>query len=389
MHSSLLAKSPNSAGLVLVAAVSGRALAQAARRAGYCVRVADFFGDDDTLAASESVTLLPGHLREGVDADRLVGVLGKLAEDDLALTRAAGRDVDALILGSGFERLPDLVDELATHFPLAGNRGSAIRRVKDPQTLASDCADIGIPHPEFCWDKPSDPDSWISKRVGGAGGVHVQNGSVWACHEQRYFQRRIEGRSISALFVADGDAAHVVGFSRQWTSPSPHAPYRYGGAVRLRRLDRDDAVMIGGWLSALTRKAALVGLCSADFICSRDGYRLIELNPRPGSTLDIFDSEKAPLLKAHVNACWGEPFELPRFSDSAASVIAYTSEPIRHFPLLDWPDWTADRQAAGSRLDSGDPVCTVFAAGRSAAEARRGVYANLRQMERAWGGGHP
>ena len=30
-------------------------------------------------------------------------------------------------------------------------------------------------------------------------------------------------------------------------------PYRYGGAVRLRRIDRQDAVMIGGWLDGLTR----------------------------------------------------------------------------------------------------------------------------------------
>ena len=29
----------------------------------------------------------------------------------------------AVVLGSGFERVPELVDEIASQFPLAGNRG--------------------------------------------------------------------------------------------------------------------------------------------------------------------------------------------------------------------------------------------------------------------------
>jgi len=444
----LLAKSPNSAGLILVAAVSGRALAQAARRAGYRVRVADFFADDDTMAAAEKVVRLPGSLRDGVDANRLVDALGELAGRDFALTEVVGggdaavrhpgsrndieairdpfRDVadyperfrngsriaalcsvpsdfrddarrglqsegglEALILGSGFERTPGLVDELARHFSLAGNRGDAVRRVKDPEILASDCSKIGIKHPEFSWAAPADPENWISKRVGGAGGAHVQCVKAKTASADGYFQRRIDGQSISALFIAEGKRAHIVGFSRQWTSPTTAAPYRYGGAVRLRRFDRGDAAMIGGWLSGLTERAGLVGLCSADFIRNHDGYHLIEINPRPGSTLDIFDAVEAPLLQAHVSACRGEPFDLPRFGESMASSIAYTSNSIAHFPELAWPHWTADRQAAGSRLERGDPVCTVFARGPSASEARRGVRAKLRQVERAWGGGQP
>ena len=93
MHVSLLARSPNSsdlqragleragleqAGTVLIASVSGRALAQAARRAGYGARVADLFGDDDTRAATEHVARLPGDLRDGVDADRVLSALDGL-----------------------------------------------------------------------------------------------------------------------------------------------------------------------------------------------------------------------------------------------------------------------------------------------------------------------
>jgi predicted ATP-grasp superfamily ATP-dependent carboligase len=263
---------------------------------------------------------------------------------------------------------------------------ATIGRVKGPQKLAEDCAALGIPHPEFRWDTPSDPENWLMKTAGGAGGGHVAPANGAAATPGRYFQRFLRGQSVSALFLADGERAHIVGFSRQWTSPAPGTPYRYGGAVRLRRFDRNDAATIGGWLSGLTLRAGLTGLCSADFIRSDSRYHLVEINPRPGATLDIFDSAEAPLLKAHIDACRGKPFRVPRFDDCMASFVTYTSRPIDRFPKIAWPDWTADRQPAGSTLAAGDPVCTVFARGTNAAGTRRAAEAHAARLSRHWEG---
>jgi predicted ATP-grasp superfamily ATP-dependent carboligase len=226
----------------------------------------------------------------------------------------------------------------------------------------------------------------VVKTAGGAGGSHVRRANREAPASDRYYQRFVSGRSISALFMGDGRAARIIGFSRQWTSPARAAPYRYGGAVRLRRMGRRDAEAIGGWLSGIVRCAGLVGLCSADLIRARDSYQLVEINPRPGATLDIFDSSEAPLMEAHLRAARGEPYELPHFSDSMASMISYATRPLPHFPALAWPDWTADRQAPGTSLVAGDPVCTVFARGPSADATRRVVEAQARQLQRSWEG---
>ncbi|MFI0849078.1 ATP-grasp domain-containing protein [Mesorhizobium sp. IMUNJ 23232] len=369
------ASSPNSA--VMIAAISGRALAAAARRAGYRPLVADLFRDNDTVALSERAIMLPGGLANGIDHKRL---------PDALLELAAGEPVEALVLGSGFEREPTIVDVLARHFPLAGNHAAAIGHVKDPRKLADDCAALGIPHPEFRWETPPDPENWLVKTAGGAGGGHVARANGAALKPNRYFQRFVRGQNISALFLADGKTADIVGFSRQWTSPAPGAPYRYGGAVRLRRFDRQDAATIGGWLSGLTLRAGLTGLCSADFIRGDGGYHLVEINPRPGATLDIFDSAEAPLLKAHIEACRGKSFRVPRFDDCMAALITYASRPVERFPKIAWPDWTADRQPAGSPLAAGDPVCTVFARGASAAGTRRAAEAHAARLSRHWEG---
>lgn len=375
MHFPLPASLPDSARPLLIAAVSGRALAAAARRAGYRPLVADFFCDTDTVALADRTTMLPGNLREGIDDSRLLD----------ALHRLAGRERPvAVVLGSGFERKTEAVDAVARAFPLAGNSAAAIRRVKDPLRLAADCAELGIPHPELRLDAPADAGNWIVKTVGGAGGTHIGKASGKAATPDRYFQRLISGRSVSALFIGDGQAARIVGFSRQWTAPTRDAPYRYGGAVRLRRFDRKQAAMIGEWIDGLTRRAGLVGLCSADLIFGAEGYTLLEINPRPGATLDIFDGRDAPLMQAHLDAATQRPYRLPRFADCMAATITYTERPVARFPEIAWPEWTADHQSAGTRLVPGDPVCTVFARGASAYAAQRAVEARAGEMQRHW-----
>ncbi|MCO5064502.1 MAG: ATP-grasp domain-containing protein [Rhizobiaceae bacterium] len=364
----------------LIAAVSGRALAQAAMRAGYRPLVADFFCDLDTLAVSIRTARLPGGLHTGVDAANVPAALRQLAD---------GEEVDCLVLGSGFERLTSLVDELARGFPLTGNVGTTIARIKDPQALAADCATLGIPHPAMRQDAPTDPENWLAKRAGGAGGTHVRDAAGSDPHDSYYYQQRLSGTPVSALFVADGRRAHVVGYSRQWQSPAPGAPYRYGGAVRLARFPRRDAKMIGAWLDGLVERSGLLGLCSADFLRANGRYTLLEINPRPGATLDLFDSGEAPLFEAHVNASRGEPFSLPRAEGSVASMIAYAPRPLSSLPVFHWPAWTADWQHAGSRLEAGDPVCTVFGEGRTAADARRNLSRNARLLECNWADDRP
>ncbi|RWE90272.1 MAG: hypothetical protein EOS68_31070, partial [Mesorhizobium sp.] len=90
-------------------------------RAGYRPLVADFFCDTDTVALAERATMLPGDLQGGIDGERIIETLQQLAGDDQPV---------AIVLGSGFERMTETVDVIARHFPLAGNSGGAIRRIK-------------------------------------------------------------------------------------------------------------------------------------------------------------------------------------------------------------------------------------------------------------------
>lgn len=375
MHSPLPAVSPNSP-VILVVAISGRSLATAARRAGYRVLVADLFNDTDTCRLAERVAILPGSLQDGIDGTEIVPSLRKLVGEDRP---------EALVYGSGFERRPDLIDLLASVFPVAGNGADTVRRVKDPSSLASLCAGIGILHPEIRFDAPDDRQDWLTKVPGGAGGSHVRlAASAGPFPPGSYFQRYVAGIGLSALFLADRGGAHIVGYSRQWPSPSMGSPFRYGGAVRLPRLPRAKGAKISRWLNDIVARTGLVGLCSADFIDGPEGTFLLEINPRPGATLDIFDGDDTPLLTQHLRAVRGERIAIPRYRGAMASAIAYAAQPIPRFPELEWPSLTADHQRPGSGLDAGDPVCTVLARAHSAAAATKAVMTRISELAPHW-----
>src|SRR5258708_9422928 len=126
---------------ILIAALSGRALAAAARRASEDVIVADFFGDLDTRGVARWLRL-PGDLEAGVDRGRLREALS-----------VAG-PLDAIVYGAGFEHEPALLRDLAELAPLVGNTPSTVGKTKDPVGFAALLSQLGLPHPATS-DMPS------------------------------------------------------------------------------------------------------------------------------------------------------------------------------------------------------------------------------------------
>ncbi|WP_036264579.1 ATP-grasp domain-containing protein [Methylocapsa aurea] len=357
-------KSPESGAAILIAASSGRALAAAARRAGYRPLVADLFDDADTRVLAEANCLVAGDLETGFESAALIAALEALAEE---------ADPAGLVYGAGFEDRVDLLDELARRWTLFGNRPEAVRSVKDPLALAALCAALDIPHPEISLKMPSASSDWLVKSIGGSGGGHVAQAGAWrADGEKIYFQRIAPGDPVSILFLADGAKAQFLGASRQWPTPTPDEPFRFGGALRPADLAAKLETRLAALAGTIASACGLRGLNSIDLLVDGDDFTLIEINPRPGATLDIFEDRDGMLFRAHLDACLGALPERPlEFEGAAAAAIAYARGPIASMPALDWPDWACDRQKAQSALHLNDPLCTIRARADQPARARR------------------
>jgi predicted ATP-grasp superfamily ATP-dependent carboligase len=352
---------------VLIAAFSGRALAQSARRAGYAPLVVDCFGDTDTREAARAVVCLPARVQVGFLRRPLLAALEQLAAS--GPVQPAG-----LILGGGFECNPKLVATLAERFPLLGNSAGVIRRVKSPPDFFQALTRLGIRHPETRMDPPGETAGWLMKRIGGSGGLHIHHCPARVEPDpRRYFQRDCPGEAISVLAVTSRRGT-AVALSRQWASPLPRRPYRYGGAVSGIAVGADlEARLIDTSLAVLS-EFDLVGLVSIDFVIHQGEPLLLEVNPRPGATLDILEDARGSLFQAHIAACAGDnPAEIlkngwnpPR---SAAAAYLYADRGPVAITDTPWPDWAADRPAPGTLIQLRQPLATVTATASTSAGA--------------------
>jgi predicted ATP-grasp superfamily ATP-dependent carboligase len=351
---------------LLIAAISARSLAQSARRAGFTPLVADFFADTDTQEAAYACRKLKGGIERGMRWGNLCRALEALAERAPSL-------IAGFVYGAGFEDRPELLRLIAERWPLLGNDAGTVRRIKAPKIFFAALDRLGIAYPETTSERPRQDAGWLAKKTGGAGGSHIVPSRLATNGPDIYFQHRVEGRAASALFVGNGRGARVLGFSEQWTSPSPRSPWRYGGAVRPAALPEGVARQMISAVIAVARAFKIKGLASADFMVNGDEALLLEINPRPGATLDIFDCGATPLLSLHVKAV--TEAKLPsrglKFEDAMASAIVYAVSGGAAPPGFDWPEWSADRPKSSERIDKNRPICTVSARGRTKSRAKR------------------
>jgi predicted ATP-grasp superfamily ATP-dependent carboligase len=361
---------------ILIAAFSGRALAESARRAGYSPLVADAFGDLDTRTATADFRVIDGAVETGFNTKKVVAALESLA----AAAPSAPR---GLVLGSGFEDKQRLVAALGNRFRLLGSSAETIAACKDPVRFFATLDELGIPHPETRLAPPDDPTGWITKRVGGSGGRHIRVcPSRPSAKPRRYFQKQLSGErlSVGGLF---GGGAPMLALTRQWISPTAEQPFRFGGAVSkpeigeaLSRQLEDVAARVGAALN-------LVGMASFDFIVNDATTSLLEVNPRPGASLDVLDGEQGFLFAAHVAASLGGALLPPPPPDRKAKAMAILHADRGALTLgpTPWPDWSADRGAPGTFVPRGAPLATAFAEAPTADAAEALARARLAELE--------
>lgn len=350
----------------LLTSLSGRVLARAAARAQRPVVGIDAFADRDTCGMAMNWARSP------LDDNGAFDAAAMLEAADLACPAAACL---GLVYGSGIEAQPALLRRLSEGRDLLGNPPEVLETVTDPVRFSDLLATLGIPHPATRTSRPTDVDGWLSKRAGACGGTHVRLAS--AAPEDnagRYFQQQVVGEEWSFLFLADGHHICPVGFNQPLsTPPEASGHWSYAGATRMNAgpAAMGDAVMEAA--RVLAAKLGLVGLNGIDFIVTRTGWVLLELNPRPPATLELWDVPLLPcLFDLHIEACKGQlPKRLPTPDGSMAVAVVYA----RTRTLVDadfaWPEWCADVPWAGSAIEAGEPVCTVRAESSDAVSARR------------------
>lgn len=363
-------------GPILVVAVSGRALAASAARAGRSVVVLDYFADRDTCAHALACRSVVSGQALRFDRHLLLASAAELAP--------AGGSA-GLIYGSGFEGRTALLARLSAGRRLYGNAPDVVVAVRKPAAFFPLLDRLGIRYPEIRYTAPTDPTGWLEKEPGGAGGTRVRPADRRRVAASAYFQRQMPGRACSVLFLADGHRSRVIGFNEQWVSLARAGlPYLYGGAVSRIAVPPTVEADLRSRLDALVEATGLVGLNGLDFLLDEDRWSVLEVNPRPTATMELYDPDfERGLLEAHLRACDGElPSATAPAGTSRASSIVHAAHPWQVSEGFSFPEWCRDIPQAGLRIATGDPVCTVHAEAAAQELAVALVRERQRDVER-------
>lgn len=353
-------------GVVAIAALSARALVDAAADEGLRPIALDLFGDADT--------------RRRALRWQAIGAPPRMAIDEAALLdglEAAAREPAMMgwIAGSGFEGRDGLLAAGAQRLPLLGAAPRAWASVRDPRRFFAALRTLGIAHPQVCFEPPASPDGWLRKDLHASGGWHVRRaradepppaaGEYWQCE--------LAGTPVSATLLACADGARIVGFNRQRVRRFGDRPYVFCGIVGPVALLDDPAAALRSAADALVKHFDLRGLASLDAILHDDGrVSVLEVNPRPPASAALYRRWAGlGLVDAHLRACRGE--SLPRgdapmagvrgheivFARRSTEVSASAANRLARFAHVH------DLPRPGSRADRGDPLCSVDAEGTS------------------------
>jgi len=333
----------------MVIAQSGRMIAQAAVHAGFKPLVIDLLGDCDTRVYAADFRMARS-----------------LAWPDLkqAVEFFIGHyPVGLLVYGSGFECCQDSLYQLAKRIAVAGNQPGVFARLNDKALFFQVLANQNIPFPETRFTRPAPGNGWLIKPKSGQGGVGVRPAvgrfaNAGAC----YWQKRQLGVPHSALFLADGENAKVVGFNRQWAvNLGAGQEFMFSGIINHADIPMPLQSAITAWIKAVVPLFSIRGLNSLDFMVSGDRAYVLEVNARVPASMQLYGGG---LLRQHIEA-GQKPLplgrEVSRATECRAYQVVYAPEDIKIPDDCVWPEACVDLPPAGSICRKGRPICSIIA----------------------------
>ena len=331
-------------------AKSARMLAQAAHKAGFKPLAIDLFGDQDTQLYAEEIQRIPSLATEHL-----------LPAIDNFIKRYP---ITYAVYGSGFEAQLESLRGMASRLTLLGNRPDVFDRLQDKPNFFSLLESFQIPFPEVAFQIPSQDGFWLTKPIQGEGGIGIRrHRSEDVSQSPVYWQKYQEGEAHSVLFLADGKRSQVVGFNKQWTVALPDMDeFMFSGIINSANLSVDQKAKIHGWLDVLVPEFKLKGLNSLDFI--QDGLQsyMLEINPRPSASMQLYEAD---LFSRHIKACVGKLLDCKiDQTEVAAYQIIYAQADTRIPDGFQWPEGVLDIPIASSIIGAGQPICSIIAQGK-------------------------
>ncbi len=351
-------------GKIAVVGASARAAAFSLLRASQKVVVADLFADADLAQQCSATRIAP--YPEGF-ADWL-----------------AATPCDAWLYTGALENSPDLVDRLARSQlllgrTLLGHTGEVLRRVRDPLELQTALLRAGLHFPEtrITTSGEADSNAWLGKTYRGScgSGVGVTEGAA-------YFQRRVEGTPLSAVFRG----SQLLGVTRQLVGESwaGASEFQYCGSIGpwpLLSSVEHQLLRLG---EVLCSEFGMTDLYGVDLLLDDKMLWAIEVNPRYTAAVEVVEraygiSVFGPTKQTPAKTCVGKVVLFAKRSLVISEEVH--QQLMQQAGEIAWPA-AADIPATDTEIAAGRPVSTLFAEADSCEAVAVRLQQRVAEVER-------
>ncbi|MEW6624009.1 MAG: ATP-grasp domain-containing protein [Bacillota bacterium] len=359
-------------------------MAYSANSAGFKAISIDYFGDLDQKRMIKNISLVR-------DLDR------DFSAENLVL---AAMDVPAgfLIYGANLENYPQLIDLLSTKHTILGNSSQALKKARSIASLTQVLGktDFSIPKSLFAAPQEEPAGRWLIKPSLSGGGIGIrQYKKNETVKKGEYLQQFVEGKTLSAVFLADGAKCLLLGITEQIVGAREYGAdgYKWAGNI-FPWNPMDEQFYKRIWekiyclIKILSKNCGLKGLNCIDFILNDTGIHLLEVNPRFSGSVELLERYFGlSLLPWHITACMDGilPDELDINLNKEKTIIKAVLYAEEDIVITDSDVF--DRLLAHDiphkcdRIDRGSPMCTIIREGKTREECLEIIWSAVEQIK--------
>lgn len=359
-------------------------LASSAKRAGYEVYAADYFGDLDlqrTCIKYESIIQQKpakscGYFQLNFKPEAFLRLTKSLLQEN---------EIDALLLSSGLDDYFDVLCELNDLVPILGNSPQTLKNVREKPKFFEELKRLGIPHPETAMVTAVTEAKKMAAEIGypvvikpsrGFGGIGIRIAKsprelkrefqeVLMYDDNILIQKHVIGAHASISFLASHNVVKILTINEQligvpYTFQSQ--PFEYCGNI----VPFHSVNPISQKCKHITTKIALhfglIGSNGIDLVISKNNVPyVIEINPRFQGTLECVERVlKINLVRAHINACIHG--SLPTLQKKnlifSTRLILFAPKPVIVPDLTIFKE-VKDIPFPKTIIEKGEPLCSI------------------------------
>jgi len=375
---------------LLVVGIDTVSIANSAKKAGYKIYAADYFGDIDLRHACCGFKAIIKQ-KCGKSCGRIESKFKPEAFLKMAKFITEKYKVDGILLSSGLDDDFNVLHKLNDLAPILGNSPRIIESVRKRSSFFKELKRLGIAYPETAYVKNIEEAKEAAAKIGypvvvkplrGFGGAKIRTArnskeieraiaEISSVSGEVLVQKFIHGLHASIFLLTTSKNVKVLTINEQLFGLHfffQEEPFKYCGNIVPLHVANSIFKKCEHIAEKIALHFGLQGSSGIDLIISKEGTPyVVEVNPRFQGTFECVEKALGiNLVESHLNACLhgSLPNIKKKTSNFCTRLILYAPKRIIAPDLMNFRE-VRDIPLPGTVIEKGEPLCSIITEGKN------------------------